>query len=122
MRPRACSAAGPYGHGARIGPTGVGDHYPRITGACDRGRNGWAAGGILPCSRPRTFVAPAVPTRWKFALLSQGWVGGGPGATYLTRQVSYADAMRILLTDAALTHRKPYASISSMKSCRTSSY
>ncbi len=37
--------------------------------------------------------------RFKFALLSQGWVGGGPGATYLPRQISYADAMRILLTD-----------------------
>ena len=37
--------------------------------------------------------------RFKFALLSQGWVGGGPGATYLTRQISHADAMRILLTD-----------------------
>ena len=31
--------------------------------------------------------------------MSQGWVGHGPGATYLTRQVAYADAMKILLTD-----------------------
>jgi len=37
--------------------------------------------------------------KFKFALLSQGWVGHGPGATYLTRQVAYADAMKILLTD-----------------------
>ena len=37
--------------------------------------------------------------RFKYALLSQGWVGNGPGATYLPRQVSYVDAMRILLTD-----------------------
>ena len=37
--------------------------------------------------------------RFKFALLSQGWVGHGPGATYLTRQISYADSMKILLSD-----------------------
>ena len=32
-------------------------------------------------------------------MLSQGWVGGGPGATFLTRQIAHADAMKILLTD-----------------------
>ena len=37
--------------------------------------------------------------QFKFALLSQGWVGGGPGATFLTRQIAHADAMKILLTD-----------------------
>jgi enoyl-CoA hydratase/carnithine racemase len=37
--------------------------------------------------------------KFKFALLTQGWVGSGPGATYLTRQVTHADAMKILLTD-----------------------
>ena len=34
-------------------------------------------------------------------MLSQGWVGNGPGATFLTRQIAHADAMRILLTDEA---------------------
>jgi enoyl-CoA hydratase/carnithine racemase len=46
-------------------------------------------------------LACSAHARFKFALLSQGWVGSGPGATYLTRQVAYADAMRILLTDEA---------------------
>ena len=44
-------------------------------------------------------IASRENARFKFALLSQGWVGGGPGATYLTRQISHADAMRILLMD-----------------------
>ena len=44
-------------------------------------------------------IASAQHAQFKFALLSQGWVGGGPGATYLTRQIAHADAMRILLTD-----------------------
>ena len=44
-------------------------------------------------------VASAEHARFKIALLSQGWLGAGPGATLLTRQLGYADAMRILLTD-----------------------
>jgi enoyl-CoA hydratase/carnithine racemase len=44
-------------------------------------------------------IASHEHARFKFALLSQGWVGGGPGATYLARQISYADTMRVLLSD-----------------------
>ncbi|CAI7989720.1 1,4-dihydroxy-2-naphthoyl-CoA synthase [Geodia barretti] len=44
-------------------------------------------------------IASAENARFKFALLSQGWVGNGPGATYLMKQIAYADVMRILLTD-----------------------
>ena len=44
-------------------------------------------------------IASKENARFKFALTSQGWVGSGPGATYLPRQISYSDAMRILLTD-----------------------
>ena len=32
-------------------------------------------------------------------MLSQGWLGHGPGATLLIKQLRYIDAMRVLLTD-----------------------
>ena len=37
--------------------------------------------------------------RFKFALLTQGWLGNGPGASLLAKQLRYIDAMKILLTD-----------------------
>lgn len=63
--------------------------------------NGWAAGAgfYLMLTSTDIRLASAEHARFKFALLSQGWVGNGPGATFLTRQIAYADAMRILLTD-----------------------
>ena len=71
--------------------------------------NGWAAGAGFYLMLTSTDIRLACSThaRFKFALLSQGWVGGGPGATYLTRQVAYADAMRILLTDGRNEHESP---------------
>lgn len=89
-------------NGARTGVDGrMGDHYPRIWKPVIAAVNGWAAGAglylILASTDIR--VASAEHARFKFALLSQGWLGAGPGATLLTRQLGYADAMRILLTD-----------------------
>ena len=91
-------------NGAKIGADGrLGDHYPQIWKPVIGAINGWAAGAGFYLMLTSTDIRLACSThaRFKFALLSQGWVGGGPGATYLTRQVSYADAMRILLTDEA---------------------
>ena len=61
----------------------------------------WAAGAgfYLMLTSMDIRIASIENAKFKFALLSQGWVGSGPGATYLTRQVSHADAMKILLTD-----------------------
>ncbi len=87
------------------GPTGVdgrmGDHYPQIWKPVIAAVNGWAAGAgfYLVLGSTDIRIACAEHARFKFALLSQGWVGHGPGATLLTRQVNYADAMRILLMD-----------------------
>jgi enoyl-CoA hydratase/carnithine racemase len=89
-------------NGARTGVDGgMGDHYPRVWKPVIAAVNGWAAGAglylILASTDIR--VASAEHARFKFALLSQGWLGAGPGATLLTRQLGYADAMRMLLTD-----------------------
>ena len=92
-------------NGAKIGADGrLGDHYPQIWKPVIGAINGWAAGAGFYIMLTSTDIRVACEehARFKFALLSQGWVGGGPGATYLTRQIAHADAMRILLTDEAL--------------------
>ena len=89
-------------NGARIGADGrLGDHYPQIWKPVIGAINGWAAGAgfYLMLTSTDIRLASLENARFKFALLTQGWVGSGPGATYLTRQVSHADAMKILLTD-----------------------
>jgi enoyl-CoA hydratase/E-phenylitaconyl-CoA hydratase/naphthyl-2-hydroxymethylsuccinyl-CoA hydratase len=89
-------------NGQRIGVHGLmGDHFPQIYKPVVAAVNGWAAGAgfytLLSTADIR--IASEENARFKFALLSNGWVGGGPGATLLTRQIGYADAMKILLTD-----------------------
>ena len=89
-------------NGARIGADGrLGDHYPQIWKPVIGAINGWAAGAgfYLMLTSTDIRLASCENARFKFALLTQGWVGSGLGATYLTRQVSHADAMKILLTD-----------------------
>ena len=89
-------------NGSKFGVDGsLGDHYPQIWKPVIAAINGWAAGAgfYVMLTSTDIRIASEEHARFKFALLSQGWVGHGPGATYLTRQVSYADAMRILLTD-----------------------
>ena len=89
-------------NGAKIGADGrMGDHYPRIWKPVIGAINGWAAGAGLYLLLASTDIriASREHAKFKFALLSQGWLGAGPGATLLTKQLRYADAMRILLTD-----------------------
>ena len=89
-------------NGARIGADGrLGDHYPQIWKPVIGAINGWAAGAgfYLMLTSTDIRLASLENAKFKYALLTQGWVGSGPGATYLTRQVSHADAMKILLTD-----------------------
>ena len=89
-------------NGAKIGADGrLGDHYPQIWKPVIGAINGWAAGAGFYLMLTSTDIRLACEqhAQFKFALLSQGWVGGGPGATFLTRQIAHADAMRILLTD-----------------------
>jgi enoyl-CoA hydratase/carnithine racemase len=79
----------------------MGDHYPQIYKPVIAAVNGWAAGAGLYMVLGSTDIRIACEehARFKFALLSQGWLGVGPGATFLAKQLRYADAMRILLTD-----------------------
>jgi enoyl-CoA hydratase/carnithine racemase len=79
----------------------MGDHYPQIWKPVIAAVNGWAvgAGFYLLLASTDIRIASAENARFKLGMLSNGLVGGGPGATLLTRQIRYADAMRILLTD-----------------------
>ncbi len=89
-------------HGQKTGVDGrMGDHYPRVWKPVIAAVNGWAAGAGLYMLLASTDIriASAEHARFKFALLSQGWLGHGPGASLLVRQLRYIDAMKILLTD-----------------------
>lgn len=86
-------------------PTGVdgrfGDHYPRVWKPVIAAVNGWSAGAglYILLSSTDIRIASAENAKFKFSLLSQGWLGHGPGASLLIKQLRYADAMKVLLTD-----------------------
>jgi len=89
-------------HGQRTGVDGrMGDHYPRVWKPVIAAVNGWAAGAglYMLLSSTDIRIASAEHARFKFALVTQGWLGHGPGASLLARQLRYIDAMKILLTD-----------------------
>ncbi len=88
--------------GTQTGVDGrMGDHYPRVWKPVIAAVNGGAAGAGLYVLLSSTDIriASAEHARFKFALLSQGWLGHGPGASLLIKQLRYIDAMKILLTD-----------------------
>jgi len=89
-------------HGQKTGVDGrMGDHYPRVWKPVIAAVNGWAAGAGLYVLLSSTDIriASAEHARFKFALTTQGWLGHGPGASLLVKQLRYVDAMKILLTD-----------------------
>jgi enoyl-CoA hydratase/carnithine racemase len=89
-------------HGQKTGVDGrFGDHYPRVWKPVIAAVNGWAAGAGMYILLASTDIriASAEHARFKFALTTQGWVGNGPGAALLVKQLRYVDAMKILLTD-----------------------
>ena len=89
-------------HGQKTGVDGrMGDHYPRVFKPVIAAVNGWAAGAgmYILLSSTDIRIASAENARFKFGLTTQGWVGNGPGVALLTKQLRYADAMKILLTD-----------------------
>ena len=89
-------------HGQKTGVDGrMGDHYPRVFKPVIAAVNGWAAGAGMYILLASTDIriASAENARFKFGLTTQGWVGNGPGAALLTKQLRYAAALKILLTD-----------------------
>jgi enoyl-CoA hydratase/carnithine racemase len=89
-------------HGTPTGVDGrMGDHYPRVWKPVIAAVNGWAAGAGLYVLLASTDIriASAEHARFKFALTTQGWLGHGPGASLLIKQLRYIDAMKMLLTD-----------------------
>jgi enoyl-CoA hydratase/carnithine racemase len=89
-------------HGQRTGADGrMGDHYARVWKPVIAAVNGWAAGAglYMLLSSTDIRIASAEHARFKYALLTQGWVGNGPGASLMVKQLRYIDAMKILLTD-----------------------
>jgi len=89
-------------HGQKIGVDGrMGDHYPRVWKPVIAAVNGWAAGAglYILLSSTDIRIASREHARFKFALTTQGWLGHGPGASLLIKQLRYIDAMKMLLTD-----------------------
>ena len=89
-------------HGQKTGvDPRMGDHYPRVWKPVIAAVNGWAAGAGLYMVLASTDIriASREHARFKFALTTQGWLGHGPGATLLLKQLRYIDAMKMLLTD-----------------------
>jgi enoyl-CoA hydratase/carnithine racemase len=89
-------------HGQVTGVDGrMGDHYPRVWKPVIAAINGWAAGAGLYMVLASTDIriASVENARFKFALTTQAWLGHGPGASLLVKQLRYIDAMKILLTD-----------------------
>jgi enoyl-CoA hydratase/carnithine racemase len=91
-------------HGQKTGVDGrMGDHSPRVWKPVIAAINGWAAGAGMYMLLTSTDIrlASAEHAKFRFSLLSQGWLGHGPGASMLLKQLRYIDAMKILLTDEA---------------------
>ncbi len=83
---------------------GMADHFPRIYKPVVAAVNGWAVGAGLYLLLASTDIRVAAleNAKFRFGLISRGWVGAGPGATLLIKQLRFVDAMRMLLTDATI--------------------
>ncbi len=81
---------------------GGGVDFPRIWKPIISAINGWAAGAglYMLLNTVDIRIACQEHARFYFALLSnRGGIGSGPSATHLIRQLNYAHAMKMLLTD-----------------------
>ena len=76
-------------------------HFPQIWKPVIGAINGWAAGAgfYMMLTTTDIHVACQEHARFQYILLNQGWLGSGPGAARLPRQVNHVDSMRMLLMD-----------------------
>ena len=83
---------------------GMADHFPRIHKPVVAAVNGWAVGAGLYLLLASTDIRIAAigNANFRFGLISRGWVGAGPGATLLLKQLRYVDAMKMLLADQTI--------------------
>ncbi len=83
---------------------GMADHFPRIHKPVVGAINGWAVGAGLYLLLASTDIRIAARgnANFRFGLISRGWVGAGPGATLLLKQLRYVDAMKMLLADETI--------------------
>lgn len=87
---------------------GMADHFPRIHKPVVAAVNGWAVGAGLYLLLASTDIRIAANgnANLRFGLISRGWVGAGPGATLLLKQLRYVDAMKMLLADDTVDARE----------------
>ena len=80
---------------------GMADHFPRIYKPVIAAVNGWAVGAGLYLLLASTDIRIAAlgNANFRFGLISRGWVGAGPGANLLLKQLRYVDAIEMLLAD-----------------------
>ena len=80
------------------------DHFPRITKPVIAAVNGMAVGAGLYMLLASTDIRIAARGNagFKFGLVGRGWIGAGPSATLLLKQLRYVDAMRLLLQDPTI--------------------
>ena len=99
---RIFRAPGGYINGFQTGiDGGMADHFPRIHKPVIAAVNGWAVGAGLYLLLASTDIRIAASgnANFRFGLISRGWVGAGPGATLLLKQIRYVDVMKMLLAD-----------------------
>ena len=78
-----------------------GHDFPQIWKPVIAAVNGWAAGAGLYTLLTTTDIRIGCQehARFQYILLNQGWLGSGPGAARLPRQINHVDSMRMLLMD-----------------------
>ncbi len=76
-------------------------HFPQIWKPVIGAINGWAAGAgfYMMLTTTDIRIASKENARFQYMLMNQGWLGSGPGAARLPRQISHVDSMKILLMD-----------------------
>ncbi len=91
-----------YANGFPIGvDPEMADHFPRLHKPVVAAVNGWTVGAGLYMLLASTDIRIAALSnaKFRFGLISRGWIGAGPAPTLLMKQIRHVDAMKMLLLD-----------------------